>query len=148
MAEPEYKNLTDALEDSFADPEQPGIEVIHTQFNVDPSPMLSAPITALTFLIPKPGIPRDKVEAALSESSKLIATSPSSNGGAWATIEEEPNQFLLVEGWTSVEVRSQLKFPWLLLDKVLALLQRNGARIRAVSRAGKEFPPQSLPYRV
>ena len=81
--------------------------VCHTHLIADPLPLLAAPIVEHAFLTPKDGVSlEDLKNTLLRAQARLLEHKDICYGAVMGTIEERPDQLLILAGWKSLEVRA------------------------------------------
>lgn len=78
---------------------------MHAHFNADPLPLFAAPVVEHAFLTPEDGVTLDELKAALLRSNEVLAQHRDlSTGAVIGTMEERPDQLIVIAGWQSLEV--------------------------------------------
>src|SRR5712675_925548 len=80
--------------------------IIHASWDEKAVPCLKAPFVELTKISPKPGITKEAMEEALD---KYVAymndLSSEAVGATYGHVVEEPEEFIIVVGWKTIEVK-------------------------------------------
>jgi len=80
--------------------------LIHASWDERAVPCLQAPFVELTKITPKPGITKEAMQEALDRYVAYMNDPKSGAVGAtYGHVVEEPEQFIIVVGWKTLEVR-------------------------------------------
>lgn len=93
---------------ALANPEAPGIKLVHLHFEEDPTKLFDAGVTEIVRFTPKEGHTLDDARSAIKSIQAKISGRPVNVGSQIGTIEEEPEKLLFLVGWRDWEVRCVL----------------------------------------
>jgi hypothetical protein len=96
--------LTKSLVPTLLDPANPEVQLMHAHFDADPAPSFDAPLTNLVFVKSKAGTSRAELEPVIKQLVEKMNAFTRETTAQWATIEEEPESIIMLEGWLDKEV--------------------------------------------
>ncbi|KZV65311.1 hypothetical protein PENSPDRAFT_690017 [Peniophora sp. CONT] len=100
---PEYAVLGGSVKKTFANPEAPGMYMVHIHFEEDPTKLFDAGVTEIVRFTPKEGYTLDDARAVVKSIQAKISGRPVNVGSQVGTIEEEPEKLLFLVGWKGWE---------------------------------------------
>ncbi|KZV63999.1 hypothetical protein PENSPDRAFT_656853 [Peniophora sp. CONT] len=112
IAHPDYKFAQADFASLLPEGGAAGISIVHAHFNADPLPLFAAPVVEHAFLTPEDGVTLDELKAALLRSNEVLAQHRDlSTGAVIGTMEERPDQLIVIAGWQSLEAHQKFAAP-------------------------------------
>ncbi|KAI0029926.1 hypothetical protein K488DRAFT_88266 [Vararia minispora EC-137] len=111
QASPEYPIFFSTISVVLEDISNPRATFLYVHFDRDPAPALDSPLTEIVLLSPRDGAKPDDVVRAASSLLALMVREKcvGVSGCAIGTVEDNPEEIVVVTGWEGVEFKDKLK---------------------------------------